>query len=73
MHAAGVDGDLVYFVLEDHHVTESNFYALIDSLLASGEVQTGSQDDLWNFILSLNLIRFQGCTLVKKSRLFWRR
>ncbi len=42
MHAAGVDGDLVYFVLEDHHVTDSNFYALIDSLLASGEVQIGS-------------------------------
>jgi hypothetical protein len=73
MHAAGVDGDLVYFVLEDHHVTDSNFYALIDSLLASGEVQTGSQDDLWNFILSFTLIRFQGCTLVKKLRLFWRR
>lgn len=41
MHAAGVDGDLVYFVLEDHHFTDASFYAMIDSLLASGEVCIG--------------------------------
>ncbi len=38
MHVAGVEGDLVYFVLEDHHVADESFYALIDSLLSSGEV-----------------------------------
>ncbi|KAI9564905.1 hypothetical protein GHT06_008646 [Daphnia sinensis] len=38
MHSAGVDDDLVYFVLEDHHFTDASFYAMIDSLLASGEV-----------------------------------
>lgn len=38
MHVAGVEGDLVYFIVEDHHVTEESFYAMIDSLLASGEV-----------------------------------
>ena len=38
MQASGVDGDLVYFLIEDHHITDASFYAMIDSLLASGEV-----------------------------------
>lgn len=38
MQASGVDGELVYFLIEDHHITESSFYAMIDSLLAAGEV-----------------------------------
>jgi len=39
MQAAGIDGDRVYFLLEDHHFLDPTFYATIDSLLASGEVR----------------------------------
>ena len=38
MNAAGIEGDLVYFLIEDHQVTDNSFYSLIDSLVASGEV-----------------------------------
>lgn len=38
MHAAGVEGDLVFYVLEEHHFSDQNFYAMPDCLLASGEV-----------------------------------
>lgn len=38
MFAAGIDGDPVFFILEDFHFTEVAFYAMMDSLLASGEV-----------------------------------
>ena len=40
MQLAGIDGDTVYFVMENHHFSEPSFYALIDSLLASGEVSS---------------------------------
>lgn len=38
MHAAGVEGELVFYVLEEHHFSDQNFYAMPDCLLASGEV-----------------------------------
>ena len=38
MNVAGVEGDSVYFILEEHHFTDPIFYAVVDSLLASGEV-----------------------------------
>ena len=40
MQAAGVEGESVYFVLEDYHFTDPVFFAMMDSLLASGEVHT---------------------------------
>jgi len=38
MQSAGVDGEHVYFLVEDHYFGDPVFYAIIDSLLASGEV-----------------------------------
>lgn len=49
MQAAGIDGERVYFLLEDHHFLDPSFYATIDSLLASGEVHM--VHILWNIPL----------------------
>lgn len=43
IQAASIDGDRIYFMVEDHHFTDPSFYALIDSLLASGEVNSSSR------------------------------
>ena len=71
MNAAGIEGDLVYFLIEDHQVTDNSFYSLIDSLVASGEVFKKKKTC---FILVVGIvflnIRFQAHTTLKKWKLF---
>ena len=38
MQMAGVDNDQVFFLLEDHNLTDPNFLDMINSLLSSGEI-----------------------------------
>lgn len=38
MQAAGVDGEQVYFILEDYQLINPEYLDLINSLLSSGEV-----------------------------------
>lgn len=75
MLTAGVDGDLVYFVLEDHHISDGSFYSMIDSLLASGEVRKKSLILIQYHGIQLQyitcfFIRFQASTQTKKSMPF---
>jgi hypothetical protein len=65
MNAAGIEGDLVYFVIEDYFITESSFYALIDSLVASGEVNVLKQQIVIR-LFNIRCFRFQEHTATKK-------
>ena len=56
MQVAGVDGDHVYFLVEDHYFGDPVFYAIIDSLLASGEVN------------SINLTKWLRIEIMKSNR-----
>lgn len=38
MQIAGIDGEQVYFLLEDHQLVDINFLDMVNSLLSSGEV-----------------------------------
>ena len=44
MQSAGVDGEQVVLLLEDHHLVSSAFLEMINSLLMSGEVS------MWNLV-----------------------
>ena len=38
MQTAGIEGEQVVLILEDHHFVESTFLELINSLLSAGEI-----------------------------------
>jgi hypothetical protein len=49
MQLAGVEGEQVFFLLEDHQVIDSAFLDMVNSLLSSGEVL------LFNFAMQFHI------------------
>lgn len=72
MHATGIEGEMVFYVLEEHHFTDQNYYAMLDSLLASGEVAVQNCCSSASYSISF-LHRSPVYTLMKKWKQFYHR